>query len=246
VTQLGRQCSARFIRRVAVQCRRATSSPTDALERDFYGSCVGRSVGRDDRSNLFVGGFCLNLVSRIWSWSKSRPGRFRSVSVVCRKLTELMRIDAPGGLPSATRAASAATSPSSSEHQRCYSLDTRLVSKPTVWSASWSCLEGQVFVFVSVSRINVWDQSQGQVSGMAFDLRAKVSRSRPVLKPRYRSGISATDLTVRLRLSLPLEGVVLFDITGSYETCVGSTCSEICCAQLRPGKATSSSSSAHQ
>ena len=82
--------------------------------------------------------------------------------------------------------------------------------------------------------------------GMAFDLQAKVSRSRPVLKPRYRSGISATDLTVRLRLSLPLEGVVLFDITGSYETCAGSTCSEICRAQLRPGKATSSSSSAHQ
>jgi len=104
----------------------------------------------------------------------------------------------------------------------------------------------QVFVFVSVSRTNVWDRSQGQVCGMAFDLQAKVSRSRPVLKPRYRSGISATDLTVRLRLSLPLEGVVLFDITGSYETCAGSTCSEICCAQLRPGKATSSSSSAHQ
>jgi len=129
---------------------------------------VGRSVGRDDRSSLFVEGLCPNLVSRIWSWYKSRPGRFRSVSVVCRKLRELLRIDAPGGLPSATRAASATTSPSSSEHQRCYSRDTRLVSKPAVWSASWSCLEGQVFVFVSVSRTNVWDQSQGQVCGYGF------------------------------------------------------------------------------
>ena len=173
-----------------VQCRRATSSPTDALERDFYGSCVGRSVGRsvgrDDRSSLFVEGLCPNLVSRISSWSKSRPGRFRTVSVVCRKLRELLRIDAPGGLPSATRAASAATSPSSSEHQRCYSRDIRLVSKPAVWSASWSCLEVSGLCLRlglknkrlgSVSRPSVWYgfRSAGKSFAISAGLKAKVS-----------------------------------------------------------------------